>query len=293
MITARQELDKFLDRRATVFYDAMMNMVRAHTGRGDLPEARKELADVIQRTLILSDLAGRRRVLMEADAAERKASARFSGIPETSPVVPGVVFEEAVNDMIEREPRLERSAAKISEMYSDQKVFAMAHSADVNLTERVQKIVQENMEKGGFFPDVEQKIMKVGEEQVKPFARAYADTVFRTNCSTAYTAGRFDQAHDEDVKEVIAGFRYEGISDAFTRENHRKGFGTIAPSDDPLWGHFRPPNGYNCRCTLEFVSRFEAERLGLWRDGKMVPHYTASPSELQPDQGFRTKAVTF
>jgi SPP1 gp7 family putative phage head morphogenesis protein len=287
VITAQQEIDRFLDRRSTVFFDAMMNLGMAHLKGDSLPLARKDMAEVIQRTLILADLAGRRRLLLEADRARSQEIARFADIPETSPIVPGLIFEEAVADMFRREPRLEKSSAEIGRMYSNDRVFAMAHSADLHLTERVQKAIVEYMQKGGFFPDIESRIVKMAEEHLTPFARSYAATVFRTNASTAYTNGRLAQAMDPDVSEIIVGFHYVGIDDTETRRNHRRGFGTMAPTTDPLWSHFRPPNGFQCRCGLNYVSRFEAERLGLWKDGKMIPFYSAPPDSLHRDVGFQ------
>lgn len=279
MISAHKELDAFLDRKATVFHIAMMNLARAKLFGQDLEKARKDLAETIQRTMILADLNGRKRLLMEADHA--KAVAKFSDIPNTSPIAPGITFTEAVEDMFARDPRLERSSAEISRLYSTSKVFAMARSAEMTITRRAQEEITKWL--GGGSPG--QALEKTLEE-IGPFSRAYAETVFRTNAATAYSEGRIQQAKDEDVAEVIVGFRYEGVDDAFTRENHRAGFGSIAPTDHPTWRMHKPPLGYNCRCALEFVSKYEAERLGLWRDGKLIPKL-ATDSVWYPDPGFR------
>ena len=97
-----------------------------------------------------------------------------------------------------------------------------------------------------------------------------------------------EQAEDPDLADIIVGFRYEGINDARTRDNHEAGFGAIAPTDDPLWKRFKPPNGYNCRCSLEMVSRFEAQRLGLWDGKKLMPRY---PANLHADPGFKSEGL--
>src|SRR5256885_1759242 len=128
MISAHKELDEFLDRKATVFYQAIMALAHAKFTGGDVVDARKELAHVIQRSMILADLHGRKRLWMEYDASQKQVS-RFTDIPETSPIAPSLTFEEAVEDILKREPRLARSAAEVSRLYSTQKVFAMARSA--------------------------------------------------------------------------------------------------------------------------------------------------------------------
>jgi SPP1 gp7 family putative phage head morphogenesis protein len=282
VITAHKELDAFLDRKATVFHVAVMNLARAKLMGGDLEKARKDLAETIQRTMILADLNGRRRLLAEYDYAKAKA-AKFADVPQSSPIAPGITFEEAVEDMFKRDPRLERSSAEISRLYSTQKVFAMARSAEMTITRRAQDEITKWLGSGDPGMALEKTLEEIG-----PFSRAYAETVFRTNAATAYNEGRIEQSKDEDVAEVIVGFRFEGIDDAFTRDNHRAGFGSIAATDHPTWKMHKPPLGYNCRCSLEFVSVYEAERLGLWKDGKLTP-MLAPNSAWYPDPGFRVE----
>lgn len=281
MISARKELDEFLDRKAQVFHIAMMNLARAKLFGQDLEKARKDLAETIQRSMILADLNGRKRLLMEYDHAV--SMAKFADVPQSSPIAPGITFEEAVEDMFKRDPRLERSSAEISRLYSTQKVFAMARSAEMTITKRAQDEITKWLGSGEPGMALEKTLEEIG-----PFSRAYAETVFRTNVATAYNEGRIEQSKDEDVADVIVGFRFEGVDDAFTRDNHRAGFGSIAPTDHPIWKMHKPPLGYNCRCALEFVSVYEAERLGLWKDGKLTPMLAPS-SAWYPDPGFKVE----
>ena len=286
MMSALKELDQFLDRKATVFSEALINIVRAYYGVGQsIPDARRDLAEAIRNTMILADLNGRKRLWMEYDAVKNH-HAKFGDIPDTSPIAPTLTFDEAVEDLLTREPRLAVSAAEVSRMYSLDHVFAMARSAELHITERAQKAIESFLVNNTPADALSKTIQEIGN-----FSQAYADTVYRTNVATAYNDGRMDQANDPDLDDIIVGFRYEGISDNRTRHNHRIGFGTVAPKDDPLWSKFKPPNGYNCRCGLEFVSRFEAERLGLMEDGKMKPRYSAPPSQLNPDPGFKTESL--
>ena len=281
MISAHKELDAFLDRKATVFHLALLNVVEANFSGKNKAGAIKDLAETIQRTMILADLKGRERLLMEFDAAEKRGG-KFADIPETSPVVPGIIFEEAVEDMLRREPRLARSAAEVSRLYSTEKVFAMARSADLTITRRANEEISKWLAGGTPAQALEKTIQEIG-----PFSRAYADVVYSTNCCTAYNEGRMQQAQDEDIAEVIVGFIYNGVDDAFTRENHRKGFGTIAPTNHPVWKTRKPPNGYRCRCGLDFYSRYDAERQGLWKNGALVPYFPNPLTEFYPDPGFK------
>lgn len=281
MMSAHKELDQFLDKKATLFTDGLLNLVMAYWGTGkSIPEARKEFAELISNTMVLADLNGRKRLYMEYDHAKNKAS-RFADLPDSTPLAPTLTFDEAVDDLLKREPRLAQSAAEVSRLYSTEKVFAMARAAELHITQRAQEAIGEFLKSNGPTEALSKTIQEIG-----PFSQAYADTVFRTNVANAYNQGRITQADDPELADIIVGFRYDGVDDWRTRDNHRAGFGTIAPTDDPLWNTFRPPNGYNCRCSLEFVSRFEAERLGLWKDDKLVPRYTSS--HLHPDPGFKS-----
>lgn len=284
MMSAHKELDQFLDKKATIFSDGLLNLVRAYYGTGkSIPEARKDFAELIRNTMILSDLNGRKRLYMEYDKA-KNAGAKLSELSDSTPLAPTLTFDEAVEDLLSREPRLAASAAEVSRLYSLDNVFAMARAAELRITQRAQEVIGEFLKSNAPSQALSKTIQEIG-----PFSQAYADTVFRTNVANAYNQGRITQADDPDLADVIVGFRYDGIDDSRTRSNHRAGFGTIAPTDDPLWDTFRPPNGYNCRCSLEFVSRFEAERLGLWKDEKLVPRYTSS--HLHPDPGFKSAGI--
>ena len=143
MMSAHKELDQYLDKKATLFKDALLNLVVAYYGTGQsIPESRKDFAEMIRNTMILSDLNGRKRLYMEMDAAVAKY-AKFSELPDRTPLEPSLTFDEAVKDLLEREPRLASSAAEVSRLYSTDKVFAMARAAELHITQRAQEAIGE------------------------------------------------------------------------------------------------------------------------------------------------------
>lgn len=295
MISAREELDRFLDRRAKTFEQALLNLLAAKfQGRGEPKEALQDLARLMRSTLILSDLHGRRRTLLERDHMAR--AAQFAQLPDRNPIVYGVTFEEAVEDLLLREPRLARSAAQVQAMYSAERVFAMALSVSKKLTERVQSAIADILSSGKGLPQAEGAIMKMAAEESHDFARAYAATVYRTNVNSSYTEGRFQQTKDPEVAAVIKAFEYVGVDDQGTRRgrpedygaNHKAAFGLIASTEDPVWHRCKPPNGYQCRCGVIFVSKFELERRGLLRpDGTVARYEPPGFAHFRPDPGFK------
>jgi SPP1 gp7 family putative phage head morphogenesis protein len=248
---------------------------RAQVGQGDPQKtqaARSRLADVLRQSQALADLMGRRRALLELDAAKSRAAKRsavqHSNVIryEQTPVVPRVPFQQAIEDLVSREPRLAASAELVAEVYTRDHGFALAQSADVAITERIQKAIARALRLGQPEPKATEIVRRLGD-----FTKAYAKTAYRTNLNTAFTAGRFQQAADPEVAPVMPAFEYMAIQDADVRrgriedqgENHLALHGFIAPTNSRTWNTYAPPNGYQCRCTLRLVSVFELMRRGI------------------------------
>lgn len=104
----------------------------------------------------------------------------------------------------------------------------------------------------------------------------HLQTVFRTNVLGAYAEGRFEQA--SRLKQHRPFWRYRTVGDSRVRESHRAQEGKVYPADHPYWDHWTPPNGFNCRCAIETLSRTEVEEEGL-------SVLDALPPE-EPDKGF-------
>ena len=119
-----------------------------------------------------------------------------------------------------------------------------------------------------------------------------AETIYRTNLQTAYQVGRYEQMTDPDVLEMRPNWMYVAVMDERTRPEHAALNGKVFPADDPFWNHWYPPNGYNCRCTVETLSDSEMDRDGLelskGKDfyGKPVAFPDGTVGRLYPDAGW-------
>lgn len=87
-----------------------------------------------------------------------------------------------------------------------------------------------------------------------------SQVIFQTNLRTAYAAGKWEQA--QRLKERRPWLRYVAVLDSRTRPEHRAWHGTVLPVDDPFWQTHFPPNGWNCRCTVQQLSDRDVERFG-------------------------------
>ncbi len=267
LLASVDELQRLADHSVVPFRRALERLVRSQFGEADPITAMNNLRSVFVETMTLADLFGRRRLLLEAAAV---GSAAASNLPKVlfaeTPVVPRLTFLEAVRDLTSRAPLKGFNWRQVADIYQTRQGFALARSADVALTQRVQKTIERFMRRGVQLRNAEKIISELGG-----FTRAYAETVYRTNLATAYSAGRFDQAAEPEVAAVIGGFEYLTSRDSDVRrgrkqdsgENHAAADGFIAATTDALWDTVAPPAGYSCRCVTRMVPRKELKRLGL------------------------------
>lgn len=257
---------------------------------GDAVEA---FAAEMAETMTLADLIGRRRLLLEADAADATQEERETVAFAADSVkgFPEVPFAEAIADLLNREPRLADSAEEVAALYRlDRNSFALARSAEFAITGRVQRIMLD-----ASLGRTERVAARKLIEEAGPFARGYAEVVYRTNLSTAYNAGRFDQARKPGVSEVIAAFERWEIMDSDVRrgrpedheENHAAVHGLVAAVEDPIWETHSAPAGYNCRGGQRFMSKRDVKALGLLKaDGTVERRLPANLAAYRPHANF-------
>jgi len=101
--------------------------------------------------------------------------------------------------------------------------------------------------------------------------------IYDTNVRQAYNAGRYQQM--ESVKKLRPYWRYRHSGAQHPRLEHKAWDGLILPADDPWWDTHMPQNGFGCGCSVESLSRVEAE--DEWKkSGKNGPD-TAPPVEWE------------
>lgn len=84
--------------------------------------------------------------------------------------------------------------------------------------------------------------------------------IFQTNMRMAYAAGRWKQVQEN--KRTRPYLRYLAVKDSRTRPEHMALHGLVLPADDPFWEKMYPPNGWNCRCTVQSLNARDLERYG-------------------------------
>jgi hypothetical protein len=251
-LSAREELDRWLDRSSRLFQESLKRLAHAQFEKtwDDRLKARKELAKLIQNTLILADLRGRRRVFMEMESLDRTRGRFAHGdLSDKSPLAEGVEFKEAVEDIVSRRPVLAKDLPFIEGKYNDAHVFYLAKAAEDRVSDRIAQLRTMLTKKALASVEKAGKGLRTFTElfqEIGPWSKWYADTVYHTNINNAYTNARFAQVADPVVQDVVPALELVGIADNRERENHRAGRGLLAAPDDPWWAYLRPPLGFNC-----------------------------------------------
>ena len=246
--------------------------------KAEIAQAEDDLARAIARAMETADLLGRRRLALEINAA---TGAREYAVP----VVP---FEEAIEDILNRHPAVREGWEATRDYYLDGG-FAIARSSSEEVTKHVQGQIKRAMQGGQTGQDAITGILRKlrGQDDERwTFGGSYAETVYRTNVASSYTRGRLEQARDPVFRRQVAAWEFRTYPGPDVRENHAAMRGVVAAIDDPIWRTMAPPLGYNCRCSLEFVSFREARKFGaVDEEGSMVP--AKIPAGAFPDPGFK------
>ncbi|SDH92192.1 PBECR2 nuclease fold domain-containing protein [Roseospirillum parvum] len=100
--------------------------------------------------------------------------------------------------------------------------------------------------------------------------------IYDTNMRTARAAGKWQQINTATARERKRGrvlyLRYQAVLDSRTRPQHKEWHGIILPADHPFWATHYPPNGWQCRCTIQVLTERQLARYG----------YTPTPSDQAP-----------
>ena len=123
--------------------------------------------------------------------------------------------------------------------------------------------------KKGWLGNVKVKDPNTGEEKEIYVGNRRLKTIYNTNMRTAYAKARYES----QMQSLGEYFRYTAVLDGRTRASHRRLHGKTLPKTDPFWDTNYPPNGYNCRCKVQVLTKAECEARGITplADGSFLP----------------------
>ena len=179
---------------------------------------------------------------------------------ETEFILSADPFEEALAFFRSKVPMTEEQFYKVARQ-ARTRAFTVADMAGLDALKEIQDSLTKAMDTGQSLGDWKKSVRDLLAQW--DIGGWRAETIYRTNLQTAYQVGRYEQMTDPDVLEMRPYWRYVAVMDAHTRPTHAALHGKVFQSDDPFWDTWYPPNGFNCRCTVQTLSESEIEREGL------------------------------
>lgn len=103
------------------------------------------------------------------------------------------------------------------------------------------------------------------------YNRQWLETEYNTAHLSALAAAKHQELKTKT--ELYPFWEYKTVGDGRVRAEHAELNGVILRHDDPLWNEIYPPNGYNCRCSVEPRLAYEGRRVDAEEMRKRVKTY--------------------
>jgi SPP1 gp7 family putative phage head morphogenesis protein len=145
--------------------------------------------------------------------------------------------------------------------YFRDRAFTISGITRAELLSEVKAELTRAMEEGLSLADFRKALPEIFERHgYAPLNPWRIETIYRTNLQNAYQGGRLRQMTEPAVVQARPYWRYVAVRDMSTRPEHAAMHGKIFRSDHSFWEKWYPPNGFNCRCTVQTVSVREMDR---------------------------------
>lgn len=87
-------------------------------------------------------------------------------------------------------------------------------------------------------------------------------TNLQTAVNSSYNASQWQKLHDPAVMELYPAYKYKTREDNRVRPEHAILDNAVYRSDDIIWEKIYPPNGWNCRCYVNYLSAEDIQEPG-------------------------------
>lgn len=87
-------------------------------------------------------------------------------------------------------------------------------------------------------------------------------TNLQTAVNSSYNASQWVKLQDPAVKDLYPAYKYKTREDSHVRQEHAILNNAVYRSDDIIWKKIYPPNGWNCRCYINYLSSEDIQEPG-------------------------------
>ncbi|MGH1600933.1 phage minor head protein [Campylobacter majalis] len=173
------------------------------------------------------------------------------------------------------------------------RVFTIAKMADLDLLKEIQGSLSHAFKNGIGFDEWKKQIKpklaahgwlgktqvtnpKTGEIKNIYVGNHRLKTIYNTNMRAAYAKARYQS----QIKASGEYFRYVAVLDRLTRPAHKRMHGVVLPKTDKFWDINYPPNGINCRCKVQVLTKEQLKSKGI------TPLHDSSSLQNIAEKGF-------
>ena len=210
---------------------------------------------------------------MKKDAVKRRAAQLSFDIG--TPELELSVFGNVINYL---KKKTEIDLAGLQKKY-DTLAFKVLSSVSEDINSQLEKTVKELIYSGAHVKEAK-KILgsKFDQLGLRPASKGQLETIFRTQTSIAFSAGKFKSEYqNKTIQDALWGYKYVTTGDDRVRPNHAVLDGVTLPKEHSFWKQFYPPNGWNCRC--QAIPLFEVYP-------EVHPQKSIDGVLVKPDKGF-------
>ena len=151
--------------------------------------------------------------------------------------------------------------------------FTVAHSQGAAVLDDIFGLLNDAMDNGDGYEAFKGKMRRLmenagwyGRQDKGPDDEKYINwrtrLIYHTNMRTAFEAGRYRAQLRGAALRPIWEYKSK-LAGTNRRQNHLALHGKAFRYDDSFWDDNRPPNGWNCECSIVSLSRAGAEREGV------------------------------
>lgn len=206
-----------------------------------------EVAGGLARVIATADLLGRARIRRRAEMAEKSTFAENDDpFHDFAEPVPALTPEKAIEYVRKRVPSVDPGPERYGPRLS-RHATTLAIAADNVLLDKIKDAVISELNSGR---DATANIDGILDAAgVGPRDPQYGEMLARTNAMEGYNQGANDELLTPDMQEKFPAWRYEGILDDRTGDDHRPHIGKYFPSAR-AFAEVRGNRIWNCRCVL-------------------------------------------
>lgn len=232
--------------------------------------SNEDLASTVYRVALHADLAGQLFV-RTIEVPELRSTVALDDRPV--PPFLRLTFEEALDFFLERKIITPEQFQALSDEQRT-RAFTATRLASDALRARAYELLQQALANGSTLRDFV-RALNADEASlgVTPSDSHYLETIYRTNLSSAYNAGRYRQITSDVVRSARPYVQFRATRDNRTTTVCNALHGKVFRQDDPAWQRFAPPLHFQCRSVIVAV-----------REATEVTD--ASTITAQPQRGF-------